>query len=172
MTLTFGSKGVALGLAGTALAAALVLGAAGDAMAQAAGPSTTPPAEPQTGPSATTPPAAPVTPADGPYVFSAPPSAQANRVYSVNVRTGEVNACQFERPEGSVVGVTKCFPRDSSANAGTAGAYDIVSTRYSGETGIFRVNTQTGQMSVCYVRDMPKEGGGVEPSVVCTALAR
>lgn len=169
MTLTFGSKGAGMGLpAAAALAVMLMLGTGSGAMAQAAGPSTTPP--PAAAPQAATPQPAP--PADGPYVFSAPPSAQANRVYSVNVRNGEVNACQFERPEGSVVGITKCFPRDSSANAGGTGDYDIVSTRYSGETGIFRVNTQTGQMSVCYVRDMPKEGGGVEPSVVCTALAR
>jgi len=108
----------------------------------------------------------------GPFVFGSPPSAQANRLYSVNVRNGEVSACQFERPEGSVVGVTKCFARDGSAGPSDAGTYDLISTRYSGETGIFRVNTETGQMSVCYVRDMPKEGGGVEPSVVCTPAAR
>lgn len=102
------------------------------------------------------------------YVFASPPAAQANRLYSVNVRTGEVNACQFERPEGSLVGVTRCFHRDASAQGTAPGRYDIMSTRYSGETGIFRVNATTGQMSVCYVRDMPKEGGGVEPAVVCT----
>lgn len=112
---------------------------------------------------------APATTGAGPFVFAAPPSAQANRLYSVNMRTGEVNACQFERPEGSLVGVTRCFRRDASAQAGMPGTYDIMSTRYSGETGIFRVNVQTGQMSVCYVRDMPKDGGGVEPAVVCTA---
>ncbi len=106
--------------------------------------------------------------ATGPFVFAAPPSAQANRLYSVNMRNGEVNACQFERPEGSLVGVTRCFRRDASAQAGAPGTYDIMSTRYSGETGIFRVNAGTGQMSVCYVRDMPKDGGGVEPAVVCT----
>ena len=169
MTLILGSKVAGLGLPGAAaLAVMLMMGTGNEAVAQAAGPSTTPP--PAAAPQPATP--QPTAPADGPYVFSAPPSAQANRVYSVNVRNGEVNACQFERPEGSVVGITKCFPRDSSANAGATGDFDIVSTRYSGETGIFRVNTQTGQMSVCYVRDMPKEGGGVEPSVVCTPLVR
>jgi len=118
-------------------------------------------------PDAVTPPASP-----GPYVFGSPPSAQANRLYSVNSRTGEVSACQFERPEGSLVGVTKCFPKDKSAGPQSAGNYDMLSTRYSGETGIFRVNVDTGHMSVCYVRDMPKESGGVEASVVCTAAAR
>ncbi|WP_244517861.1 hypothetical protein [Ancylobacter rudongensis] len=142
------------------VAAALGLGAlAGGAVAQEAKPGEAPAAPPAQAEAA---------PGDGPYVFASPPAAQANRLYSVNVRTGQVNACQFERPEGSLVGVTRCFRRDASAEGGTPGRYDILSTRYSGETGIFRVDAGTGQMSVCYVRDMPKEGGGVEPAVVCT----
>jgi len=151
---------------------ALGLSLAGPVLAQestgtAPGAPTTPAAPPA---AEATPPAA--APSAGPFVFSSPPSAQANRIYSVNVRTGEVSACQFERPEGSLVGVTRCFRTDASAGPREPGPYDIVSTRYSGETGIFRVNAQTGQMSVCYVRDMPKDGGGVEPAVVCTAPSR
>ena len=145
--------------------AALGLGvlAGGGALAQETKPNETKPNETKPNDAATAP-----APGDGAYVFAAPPAAQANRLYSVNVRTGEVNACQFERPEGSLVGVTRCFRRDASAQGGTPGRYDIMSTRYSGETGIFRVDAGTGQMSVCYVRDMPKDGGGVEPAVVCT----
>lgn len=138
---------------------------AGAALAQ--GQSTTP-AEPSPAASSTD---APPT-STGPYVFGSPPSAQANRLYSVNARTGEVSACQFERPEGSLIGITKCFPRDASAGPAGEGSYDIVSTRYSGETGIFRVNVETGDMSVCYVRDMPRQGGGAEASVVCTPASR
>ncbi|GLK85964.1 hypothetical protein GCM10017653_40340 [Ancylobacter defluvii] len=123
------------------------------------------------GTSSTPAPSQPAAGGDG-YVFGSPPSVQANRLYSINARTGEVSACQFERPEGSVVGVTRCFPRDASAGPGEPGTYDIIATRYSGETGVFRVNVKTGDMSVCYVRDMPKDGGGVEASVVCTAPAR
>lgn len=120
----------------------------------------------------TAPAATSAAPAEGGYVFGSPPSVQANRLYSINTRTGEVSACQFERPDGSVIGVTRCFPRDASAGPAEPGSYDIVSTRYSGETGVFRVNTRTGAMSVCYVRDMPKDGGGVEARVVCTEGAR
>ncbi|MBS7541304.1 hypothetical protein [Ancylobacter lacus] len=134
----------------TALPAALFLlaGLSGGAMAQSATP-----------------------PAAGPaFDFASPPSAQANRLYSVNAATGEVSACQFERPEGSLVGVTRCFARDASAGPQTTqGGFALMSTHYSGETGVFRVNTVTGEMSVCYVRDMPRSGGGApEPSVVCT----
>ncbi|MDR6954094.1 hypothetical protein J2X65_003462 [Ancylobacter sp. 3268] len=128
-------------------------------------------ASPPAGTSSTPAPGQPSGGGDG-YVFGSPPSVQANRLYSINARTGEVSACQFERPEGSVVGVTRCFPRDASAGPGEPGTYDIIATRYSGETGVFRVNVKTGAMSICYVRDMPKEGGGVEASVVCTAPAR
>lgn len=156
------------------VAATLGVLAAVPALAQDAAPSQTSPSPASpAAPAAAAPAAEPAGPAgtsgEGPFVFASPPSAQANRLYSVNVRNGEVSACQFERPEGSLVGVTRCFRRDASAGPGAPGVYDIMSTRYSGETGVFRVNAQTGQMSVCYVRDMPKEGGGVEPAVVCTA---
>lgn len=147
--------------------AVLVLAAPQIAFAQ--GQSTTP-AETKPAPAPSTD-AAPPSYA-GPYVFGSPPSAQANRLYSVNARTGEVSACQFERPEGSLIGLTKCFPRDPSAGPAGEGSYDIVSTRYSGETGIFRVNVETGEMSVCYVRDMPRPNGGAEAVVVCTPGAR
>ncbi len=72
------------------------------------------------------------------YGFRSPPSAQANRIYSVNSATGEMSACQFERPEGSLVGVTKCFAKDASAGPQKAGSYELISTLYSGETGVFR----------------------------------
>ncbi len=62
----------------------------------------------------------------GAYMFSAPPSAQANRVYSVNRKTGEMNACQFERPDSSQVGVTRCFTRGEGAGAVSAGNYQLV----------------------------------------------
>lgn len=105
------------------------------------------------------------------FTFAPPPSAQANRVYSVNTATGQVSACQFERPEGNPIGVTKCFTRGDGAGPQKAGTYELVTTGFSGETGVFRVNRDSGEMAVCYVRNMPKAGGGVEPTVVCTPPA-
>ncbi|MCK0195586.1 hypothetical protein MWN34_01530 [Ancylobacter sp. 6x-1] len=106
------------------------------------------------------------------FDFAAPPSTQANRLYSVNTATGEVSACQFERPDGSLVGVTRCFPRDASAAAQAKLArFRLVTTNYSSETGVFRVNQDTGEMSVCYVREMPKSGA-TEAQVVCTPAVR
>lgn len=106
------------------------------------------------------------------YDFEAPPSAQANRIYSVNRATGEVSACQFERPEGSNAGITRCFPRGEGAVAQKSGAYALISTRYAGETGVFRVNEQTGEMSICYVREIPRADGAPEPTILCTAPAK
>lgn len=104
----------------------------------------------------------------GAFDFAAPPSAEANRVYSVSRKTGEVSACQFERPADSAVGVTRCFAQGEGAGAQKAGRYGLVSTHYAGETGVFRVNYETGEMSICYVRDLPKADGKPEPTVLCT----
>lgn len=106
------------------------------------------------------------------FDFGAPPSNQANRVFSVNRTTGEMSACQFERPDSALVGITRCFARGEGAGAQKLGAYRLVATNFSGETGIFRVNADTGEMSICYVRDVPKAGGGTEPAILCTPAAK
>lgn len=109
---------------------------------------------------------------DGAFAFASPPSAQANRVYSVNRQTGEVSACQFERPDASTAGITRCFARGEGAGPQSNGIYKLVSTGFAGETGVFRVNASTGEMSICYVRDMPKTGGGTEAKILCTPPAK
>ncbi|MDI4663782.1 hypothetical protein K9U40_05500 [Xanthobacter autotrophicus] len=111
-------------------------------------------------------------PAQGGYDFAAPPSAQANRVYGLNRQTGEMNVCQFERPEGSVVGITHCFAQGEGAGPQKAGNYVLAPTHYEGETGIFRVNRDTGEMSICYVRETTRPQGGTDSSLVCTPPAR
>ncbi|ABS68449.1 hypothetical protein Xaut_3220 [Xanthobacter versatilis] len=116
--------------------------------------------------------AQPAAPAQGAYEFAAPPSAQANRVYGLNRQTGEMNVCQFERPEGSAVGITHCFAQGEGAGPQKAGSYALAPTHYEGETGIFRVNRDTGEMSICYVRETARPQGGADSSLVCTPAAR
>lgn len=106
------------------------------------------------------------------FDFAAPPSAQANRVYGLNRQTGEMNVCQFERPAGSTVGMTHCFMQGEGAGPQKAGNYALMPTHYEGETGIFRVNRDTGEMSICYVRETARPQGGAESSLVCTPAAR
>lgn len=108
----------------------------------------------------------------GAYSFAAPPSEKANRVYSVNRQTGEMSACQFERPDAGLVGITRCFAKGDGAGPQAGGAYSLVSTGFAGETGVFRVNANTGEMSICYVRDVPKSGGGNEARILCTPPAK
>jgi len=108
----------------------------------------------------------------GNYDFIAPPSAEANRVYGVNRKTGELSACQFERPAGSAVGITRCFAKGEGAGPQKGGRYSVVATHFAGETGVFRVNAETGEMSICYVRDLPNAQGRVEPTILCTPQAR
>jgi hypothetical protein len=107
----------------------------------------------------------------GAYSFASPPSAEANRVYGVNRATGEMSVCQFERPAGSFAGITRCFAQGDGAGAQAAGSYDLVPTRFAGETGIFRVNRDTGEMSICYVRDAP-QAGKTDPIILCTPPAK
>lgn len=106
------------------------------------------------------------------YDFAAPPSAQANRVYGVNRQTGEVNVCQFERPEANPVGITQCFTQGEGAGPQKAGSYTLMPTHYEGETGVFRVNRDTGEMSICYVRETTRTNGTVESTLLCTPPAR
>ncbi|MFG1359540.1 hypothetical protein [Xanthobacter pseudotagetidis] len=106
------------------------------------------------------------------YSFASPPSAEANRVYGVSRATGEMSVCQFERPAGSFAGITRCFAQGDGAGAQKAGNYDLVPTRFAGETGIFRVNHDTGEMSICYVRDAPQASGKTDPIILCTPPAK
>lgn len=106
------------------------------------------------------------------FEFAAPPSAQANRVYGINRQTGEMNVCQFERPNAAGVGVTFCFAQGEGAGPQKAGNYALMPTHYEGETGIFRVNRDTGEMSICYVRETARAAGGTDSSLVCTPAAR
>ncbi|MGQ3670801.1 hypothetical protein ACT6QG_00155 [Xanthobacter sp. TB0136] len=106
------------------------------------------------------------------YSFSAPPSTEANRIYGVNRRTGEMSVCQFERPEGSTVGITRCFPKGEGAGAQADGDYALAPTHYAGETGIFRVNRATGEMSICYVRELNGANGARDTLLLCTPPAK
>ena len=94
------------------------------------------------------------------YVFAPAPQQDLNRVYRVDVSTGEVSACQFAVKDDSPIGLTLCYPAGQGAKAGEAGDYSLVASSHKQEAGIFRVNRRTGSVSVCYVRE--------DQEVVCT----
>jgi hypothetical protein len=100
----------------------------------------------------------------GNYEFLAAPQTDLNRVFRLDKTTGEVGACQYGLKEGQTIGVTLCYPPGEGAKAGAPGEYALVSSRHTGEGGVFRVDLRTGMMSICFVYN--------ETSVACTPPAK
>ena len=100
--------------------------------------------------------------AAGSYEFVAAPATDLNRVYRVDRSTGEMGACQYGLQEGTI-GVTICYPAGEGGGAQAPGDYSILASRHDRESGVFRVNLRTGEMSNCYV---------LEEKVVCTPPAK
>lgn len=100
--------------------------------------------------------------AAGSYDFVAAPATDLNRVYRVDRSTGEMGACQYGLQEGTI-GVTICYPAGEGGGAQAPGEYTILASRHDRESGVFRVNLRSGEMSNCYV---------LEEKVVCTPAAK
>jgi hypothetical protein len=100
--------------------------------------------------------------AAGAYDFVAAPATDLNRVYRVDRSTGEMGACQYGLQEGTI-GVTICYPAGEGGGAQPPGDYAIVASHHDQESGVFRLNLRTGEMSNCYV---------LEEKVVCTRPAK
>ena len=97
------------------------------------------------------------------FEFKASPHIALNRVYRVDRVTGEMGACQYGLVDNSV-GATLCYPAGEGASTQIAGDYGLVASSHQQESGIFRINRKTGDMSICYVLNDEK--------VVCTPQAR
>lgn len=97
------------------------------------------------------------------FDFKASPHISLNRVYRVDRVTGEMGACQYGLVDNSV-GATLCYPAGDGATAQPPGEYGLVASSHQQESGIFRVNRKTGDMSICYVLNDEK--------IVCTPQAR
>jgi len=100
--------------------------------------------------------------AAGAYDFVAAPATDLNRVYRVDRSTGEMGACQYGLQEGTI-GVTICYPAGEGGGPQPPGDYTIMASRHEQESGVFRLNLRTGEMSNCYV---------LEEKVVCTRPAK
>lgn len=97
------------------------------------------------------------------FRFMPAPQIDLNRIYRVNRLTGEMGACQYAIKEGTP-GVALCYPAgEGGGPQPIPGDYDLVRSNHEREGGVFRVNTRTGEVSVCYV---------LSERVVCTPQAR
>ena len=97
------------------------------------------------------------------YDFKPSPHISLNRIYRVDRLTGEMGACQYGLVDNSV-GASLCYPAGEGATAQNPGEYELIASSHQQESGIFRVNRRTGDMSICYVLNDEK--------VVCTPQAR
>jgi hypothetical protein len=98
------------------------------------------------------------------YRFLPAPQIDLNRIYRVNRLTGEMAACQYVGKPDSV-GLALCHPAGEGAGPQPIpGDYDLVRSNHEREGGVFRTNTRTGEISVCYVEK--------ENKVVCTPQVR
>ena len=90
------------------------------------------------------------------YQFMAAPEVDLNRIYRVDVATGEVGACQYglsnpSAPPDQANGVTLCYPPGQGASAQTSSDYALIASHHEHEAGVFRVDLRSGAMSICYV---------------------
>lgn len=104
----------------------------------------------------------------GTFQFLAPPQTDLNRIYKINRITGEVGACQFgldeATPKGKPnFGVTLCYAEGPGAGAQAPSDYRLVRSHDAADGGVFRVDLNTGAISVCYV---------IDDKVVCTAAVK
>ena len=100
--------------------------------------------------------------AEGQYEFVAPPGS-VNRIFRVDIETGQVGACQYQNVESNNFGRTLCFGSGKGAGPQGRGFYGLVSSNHETEKGVIRVERNTGAMSFCWISD------GL---VVCTAQKR
>lgn len=101
------------------------------------------------------------------FEFVPAPHQGLNRIYRVNRQSGEVGACQFGMKDGGV-GVTICYPAGEGAKGtqpgATPGDFGLIASRHLSEAGVYRVDRQSGEMSVCYVQN--------DREVVCTPAVK
>jgi|GEM_PF-3265980 len=85
------------------------------------------------------------------FDFLSPPSPDANRIYRVNIYSGEMAVCWYDKVDG--VDSTRCLPPGPGAGPQERGIYTLVATNMRKEKGVFRVNLVNGSLSVCWVKN-------------------
>lgn len=84
------------------------------------------------------------------FDFLAPPSSETNRIYRVNIFSGEMGVCWYSK-KGNV-DLTECLNPGPGAGPQTRGLYTLVASNMKTERGVFRLNLITGQVSMCWVK--------------------
>jgi hypothetical protein len=122
--------------------------------------------------------AAPASAADR-FEFLAAPQINLSLIYRLDKLTGDVIACQYARTPGKAeiepgaFGVTQCYRSGEGATKQEPGEYSLIASRHEQEGGVFRVDTRSGALSICYLYVQREKQGDHEvvadQYVVCTA---
>lgn len=100
---------------------------------------------------------------DPKFTFLSPPNEDLLRLYWLNNKTGQLGACDYAASKDKAqIGSTKCWPQGQGAGPLGSGRYDLKASNHKKEGSVFRVNVDTGHISICWVRD---------GKAVCTAPA-
>ena len=84
------------------------------------------------------------------FDFLAPPSAETNRIYRVNIFSGEMGVCWYSK-KGNI-DLTECLSPGPGAGPQTRGLYTLVASNMKTERGVFRLNLISGEVSMCWVK--------------------
>jgi hypothetical protein len=113
------------------------------------------------------------------FEFLTAPQIDLSLLYRLDTFTGDVIACQYARTPGKTdiepgaFGVTQCYRSGDGANKQPPGQYGLIASRHEQEGGVFRVDYNTGAVSICYLFVQREKQGERElvtdQYVVCTA---
>lgn len=70
-------------------------------------------------------------------------------LYRLNRKTGEMGYCWFSS-EGGAVGTTLCSGAAEGGGPQAPGDYRLIAAPNSNQSAVFRANTLTGEISICY----------------------
>jgi len=87
------------------------------------------------------------------FTFLAPPDEDLLRLFWLNRQTGQVGACEYlPNEDKEQIGTTSCFPAGEGSGPPGPGRYDLKASHHTDDSSVFRVNTDTGEISICWVR--------------------
>lgn len=93
--------------------------------------------------------AAPASAAEPAYEFVPSPKEGQFYLYRINRETGEMGFCWFDG-KSSESGTIVCGGPGAGGGPQAPGDYRLIAAPNSGQSAVFRVNTLTGEASVCY----------------------
>lgn len=101
---------------------------------------------------------------DAKFAFMAPAHTEDLKLFWLNKTTGQMGACNYKAAEDKdAIGTTRCYPAGNGGGPLGPGRYDLKVSNHKTDYSVFRVNVDTGDISICWLKNS---------KVVCTAPNR